>query len=249
MPNVNDSLQFLSNFLGVIAGVIAVVLVVATRRAQPGQIRREVDNEFERQLADDVPATSASGSRLPRAGADPSRTYLNQRFQRVREDLRKEFERSVGTVSARVDELERDLGVDELRQARDTSERAMRVLDDYRTAKEDFSRASALVGEHTDSVATLTLDVGLLKRKLAELERALTDLRKGIGAPELVHGLLQEMARIIIGSVAPVSVPEPGASAYDGAGRTTATDTIVEERIIPQDLAELEREEPDWPQS
>ncbi len=176
---------------------------------------------------------------------------MNQRFQQVRNDLRKEFTQVISALDTRVDGLERDLGVDELRQARDTNERAMRVLDDYRTAKEDFSRASALVGGHTDSIATLTQDVELLKDRLAQLERALADLRKGVGAPELVRGLLQEMAHIIMGSVtsAPASAPAPGVLAYDGAGRTTGADTLVEERIVPQGLADPEREEPDWPLS
>ncbi len=52
MPNVNDALQLLGNFLGVTAGLIAVVLVIVTRTQQPEKIRREVDNEFVRQLAD-----------------------------------------------------------------------------------------------------------------------------------------------------------------------------------------------------
>ncbi len=123
------------------------------------------------------------------------------------------------------------------------------MLDDYRTAKEDFLRASALVEGHTDSIATLTQDVERLKLRLAELERALTDLRKGVGAPELVRGLLQEMARIIMGAISPTSVSAPGVFAYDGAGRAAGADTLVEERIVPQDLADPEREEPDWPLS
>ncbi len=248
MPNVNDALQFSGNFLGFIAGAIAFVLVVVTRTQQPEKIRREVDNEFERQLAEDAPS-SVSGSHLPRSAADPSRTYMNQRFQRVRDDLRREFGQGIGALEVRVNELERNLGVDELRQARDASERTVRVLDEYRTAKEDFLRASALVEGHTGNIALLTQDVELLKLRLAELERALTDMRNGVGASDLVRGLLQEMARIIMRTIAPASMPAPGVSAHDDSGRADGADVLVDEHVVPQDLAEPEQGEPGWPLS